>query len=180
MARETSNSGSSSCGVFVSSLNVILLIVAAALEGKLSGAPTCQHDMTVMAITFAVLYGTCGVCACCIGLLVASLNTGGKCCALLFLIALMVGPGVAGLVVTHSAACSDYDGEFLWVVIVVNGSMSVAFAGLALIAAVAPVCLFILSGEGKASSAAAASAITTTTSASVVPGMPGVTGVVAV
>jgi hypothetical protein len=135
--------------------------------------------MTVMAITFAVLYGTCGVCACCIGLLVASLNTGGKCCALLFLIALMVGPGVAGLVVTHSAACSDYDGEFLWVVIVVNGSMSVAFAGLALIVAVAPVCLFILSGEGKASSAAAA-ATTTTTSASVVPGMPGATFVVAV
>lgn len=168
-------------------LNVILLIVAAALEGKLSGAPTCQHDMTVMAITFAVLYGTCGVCACCIGLVVASLNAGGKCCALLFLIALMVGPGVAGLVVTHSAACSDYDGEFLWVVIVVNGSMSVAFAGLALIAAVAPVCLFVLSGEGKASSAtgvrshaAAAAAAISTTSASVVPGMPGVTGVVAV
>jgi hypothetical protein len=118
-------------------------------------------------ITFAVLYGTCGVCACCIGLLVASLNAGGKCCALLFLIALMVGPGVAGLVVTHSAACSDYDGEFLWVVIVVNGSMSVAFAGLVLIAAAAPVCLFIPSGDVKASSATAAAP----TSASVVPGM---------
>jgi hypothetical protein len=41
MARETSDSGTSSCGATLSSMNVILLIVAAALEGKLSGAPTC-------------------------------------------------------------------------------------------------------------------------------------------
>jgi hypothetical protein len=77
---------------------------------------------------------------------------------LLVLVATMVGIGVAGLVVTHSAACGDYDGEFLWIMIVVNGSMTVAFAGIAVLVVMFPVCLLMISESTKPSTAARATA----------------------
>ena len=137
-------------------VNFVLLIVVAAMEGKLGGAPTCQYNMTVMAIVFAVLYGIGGFCGCCIAAVVWASGPVGKLCALLVVVATMVGIGVAGLVITHSAACGDYDGEFLWIMIVVNGSMTVAFAGIAVLVVMFPVCLLMISGSTKPLTAARA------------------------
>jgi hypothetical protein len=157
MPRESSNSGTSG-GVSLALINFVLVIVAVSMEGKLDGATTCQYNMTVMAIVFAVLYGIGGFCGCCIAAVVWASGPVGKLCALLVVVATMVGIGVAGLVITHSAACGDYDGEFLWIMIVVNGSMTVAFAGIAVLVVMFPVCVLMISESTKPSTAARATA----------------------
>jgi hypothetical protein len=160
MARETS--GDNTCGAMLSLANVTLLIVAAVLEGKLGGGnPTCQYNMTVMAIVFAVLYGLATMCACCLVVTIVSSSSGCCCCCCgggpLVVIAALVGLGTVSFVITLGAVCNDYHGEFLWVMIVINGSMSLVFAGLGAIAMAFPSWFWT-----PKNSAEAPSAVTTT------------------
>jgi hypothetical protein len=140
----------SACSLPLVFANMVLLIVAAAREGKLDGAPTCQYNLTVLAISFAVLsllWTLANICAVCCYLMIAECVTivNCLCCWVLFFVAALAAFGAAGLVVTHSASCASYDGSFLWVMIVVDGSLAAALTGIAILRFAGPFCLSIIS-----------------------------------
>jgi hypothetical protein len=141
-----------SCGVSLAFIDTVLLIVALAREGKLDGAPACQHDMTILGTVYVLVYGFSTLCVFCIAVVLVSFNDTGKCCGMVLAFGAFVALGTVGIVVTHDAACSTYDGSFLWIMVVVNGSITLALAGVVVYAVLGPACLIALDNNNSNSS----------------------------